>query len=115
MNREWRVLYRMRQMGEQLGPMHTVDVVAHKEDDVREMMARVAPDAAVLDVTQVRGIIDWDQRNFDREEAGCYLRKTEKFIDRAMAEGDLPAPRKGYPIFTRQALDELISKRMKAA
>lgn len=113
---EFQVLYRDTAMGEldltpkPVGPVMTIMVRATNHVQARSTLMDAG--VHVVAVGDGRPVIDWDQRTFNREEAGVYLRGSASKVDEAMAKGDLPKARNGRPIFTRDMLDELIRKKM---
>jgi hypothetical protein len=88
----------------------TVEIVADtkKPDEVKDIFAR--PGVEVRNVTDLGGVIDWNSQVFNREEAGVYIRATEKKIDHLMGEGKLPKARDGRPLFTRRQLDAYVEE-----
>ena len=106
---EFQVLYRDTGRGD-LSQIQSILVRANCESQAAAMVMDAGAD--VLTVGEGRPVLDWEQRTFNREEAGVYLRGSASKVDEAMAKGDLPKARNGRPIFTREMLDELIRRKM---
>jgi hypothetical protein len=102
---EFQVLYRAT--AEEL---RTVNVAAFTEAAAKELVRGAGVE--VLSATELRPLLDWEQRTFTVEEAAVYMRKSVRTIQRLQELGHLPKSTEGFPIFTRRMLDECIANAM---
>jgi hypothetical protein len=85
------------------------DPLTTVEKRAREMLG---PDVEIVSLTRLRVALQPNQRLFNRDEAGEYLRHAPNKIDELMAQGALPKARDGRPLFTREMLEDVVCKRM---
>jgi hypothetical protein len=102
--REFQVLYRT----EPCGPVLSILVAAFTEAAAREMLSG----CLVLGVSEVRPLLDWNQKTFTMEEAAVYLRRSVRSVSRLQEQGLLPKSCGADPIFTKGMLDRCIAQLM---
>lgn len=102
---EFQVLYKM---GVDV-PLQTIFVAA-----LTDAAARAAVESAqciVVEVTEVRALLDWQQQVFTQEEAAAYLRCSIRTLQRYQELGWLVKPGgSAFPIYRRAELDACITK-----
>jgi hypothetical protein len=106
--REFRCTYRRSLDGNgHLGPLETVDVVALTEPGARAIVSQ--PDVSVIDVTEVKALIDWNKGVFNMEETAEILGGTFRKVQHWRAAGLLPEC-KGFTTYTASQIMNAIEK-----
>ena len=87
------------------GRLDALNVVARDEAEVKSLFEELPHE--LKRVEKVRALLDWNQKNFTREEAGEYLRRSGRTVTRLIQEGRLSRDRM---VYTRVELDDVIAE-----
>lgn len=94
------------------GELKSILVRAETPEEAAALVCGPDECVKIVSVGPGRAIIDWNQKNFSRQEAAVFLRSDVSLVDKLGADGKLPKALKGKPIFTKRMLEEVIEKRM---
>lgn len=101
MTSEFQVIY-----GVENGLVQTLNAVAEAPDQLVAQF--VAAGFRVVGVNKVRPMIDWEQPNFDRDEAAAFLRMKSDTLSLHKGSGRVPWSKVGAGIYPRRLLEKYV-------
>ena len=88
MNREYQLIYRLRENGTSYGPLQKLCLVAESEQDVRDAVG--SSDLLALDVTEIRPVVDWEKPVWDLEEFAAAMSIKGGTLSKNKGDGLIP-------------------------